>query len=121
MAHQIDADDILVEFKIPGYCGVPLDPHEFILEINGEVLLRNENLPPKKRLLGNCKAYLFQLDKAYEYKQPLMEIFDTADGEIFDYFSLLFKNGRYSPLVSKIDPGSGSDLLIVDRVEIFPP
>lgn len=99
------------------------DPHEFVTEITGTLNVFNEDSDSFDIPAGQILLQKIEIERAWETKAPLFEIFDSVDSELAELFENFFdieENDFHPHLENLVHPGFGSDLLIVERVEIDP-
>ena len=100
---------------------LPDDPHDYIREIDGTLNIFDEDLEEFSIPVGRVSAYKVEIALAAQAKEPILFVFDSVNDELSDYFSNLFDEDDFSSEIqSMLEPASGRDLLIIDRVEIDP-
>lgn len=99
------------------------EPHDYIKEIEAQLVIQNISTPDKNVIVGVANIYKVELGRAMNERQSTTEIFDSYNDELFDYYETLFdlESEEFNLNLEKLaEPGMGSDLLIIDKVEILP-
>ncbi len=96
------------------------DLNDFITKVTGHLRAFNENTEKFDIPVGRIFVYRIEIARALEQGESIWQIFDSQDSELADYYSNLFNEDDFSDnLQNIVEPGFGTDLLIVDRVEIL--
>ncbi len=96
------------------------DLNDFITKVTGHLRAFNENTEKFDIPVGRIFVYRIEIARAFEEGESIWQIFDSQDAELADYYSNLFNEDDFSDnLQNIVEPGFGTDLLIVDRVEIL--
>jgi hypothetical protein len=96
-------------------------PDDFVRDIGGTLNTFNEDREEFDVPVGRVTAYRVEAALARQAGEPIEFVFDSVDDELADYYSNLFDGDDFAEDIQRLmEPGFGSDLLIVDRVEIDP-
>ncbi len=117
-----DLEDFRIRFEFDQRLIDSEDPHEFITEITGTLNVYNEDTEAFDIPVGHISVHKVELGRALDAKASLFDIFDCRNSELHALYGHLFddKNDFHQHLEDIVHPGFGSDLLIVERVEIDP-
>lgn len=99
------------------------EPNNYIKEIEAQLVTQNASASDKNAIVGVANIYKVELGRAMNERQSTAEIFDSFNDELFDYYETLFdlESEEFNLNLEKLaEPGMGSDLLIIDKVEIIP-
>lgn len=96
------------------------DLNDFITKLTGHLRAFNNETERFDIPVGRIYVYRIEIARAFEEGESIWQIFDSQDAELADYYSNLFNEDDFSDdLQNIVAPGFGTDLLIVDRVEIL--
>lgn len=113
-------DDYLIRFTIDRPLVSIEDPADYVVEVDGEIRLRNANDEGSSEVVGWIEARVVQADRACNDGEPLFEVCDCIDQSLHDYASAVydFDSGRIRESIS--DGCAGANILIVETIKILP-
>lgn len=114
-----------VEFALSESLCDSKEPFQFVTEITGKILCEFFDGFSRgyREEAGRLRARLVQVARAREEKQSVFEVFDSVDGELSEYYEALFDHGTedFKSSLSEELKIVGSNVLILERVEVLPP
>lgn len=113
-------DDYLIRFTIDRPLVSIADPADYVIDVDGEIRLRNANDDSASEVVGWIEARVVQADRACNDGEPLFEVCDCIDQSLHDYASAVYDydSGRIRESIS--DGCAGADILIVETIKILP-
>ncbi|MBL6991616.1 MAG: hypothetical protein ISR65_17660 [Bacteriovoracaceae bacterium] len=121
---KVDISKYEMDFVIDGVMlDDPEEPRSFVTNIDGRIFLPEleDEQTDDEDPIGSVYCYVIQVQEIVNYGVELIDVFESIDDELFEYYTCLFSQNRYKDSLSEIaEPGLGLDLLIVDYLEINP-
>ena len=97
-------------------------PFDFIYETSGDLFAIDDN--DDREFVGKFRVYYVDVERAISEGEPIFEVLDAHSSHVAEYFEPIF--GSEAPdfsnhLLELLDHGIfGSNLLILDRLEMLP-
>jgi GNAT superfamily N-acetyltransferase len=119
----MDDDDyksIILSWDQEVYVSDYADPEDFTNEISGKVFAEGED--ENRELAGNFKIYYVDVSRAMDNGISAFDVFDSHSQGLYDHYCELFNGDEFNEKLQKHfnDDIYGSNLLILDRLEIVP-
>lgn len=92
------------------------EPSDCVIELDGEVRVANDDGKPE--VVGWISARVVQAGRAYNDSQSLFEVCDCIDQSLYDYASAVYDYDNDSIKDSISDGCGGTDILIVQSIQI---
>lgn len=91
------------------------DVDDFVMEVHGDVVLVADGI---EESAGTVHAYVLQVTRAREAREPLWDIFDATGEGLDEVYEALFDDDEMKEGVCEV--GMGSDVLYLNRAEVLP-
>ncbi len=118
--HDFDMCDFRLKFSYStGFTDE--DPSDFVTRIVGRLKFYNDDSEGYGIPAGRLIAHRIEITRAMNQGRTIWDIFDSIDAELSDYWEALFEEDKIRPEIENLlEPSfNGSDLLIIDRVEVL--
>jgi hypothetical protein len=113
---------LLMSWSSESYVSEYLSPDDFVYETSGDLIDLDEF--EGREFIGKFRVYYVDVERAMNERESIYDVFDSHSTEVEEYFEPIFGSEGYGfneNLLEVVDHQvSGSNVLILDRLEILP-
>lgn len=101
----------------------PDDELDYVVGFHGRIFdsgSDEDDRETKEALIGRISGYRVYMDLVWDHRRSPMDVFDAHSQTLLEFYEVLFDHRTRELKESIGDISIGSDILIIDKVEILP-